>query len=433
MNQLRTIFSIICTWAIVAAWAQNPATFSLSEDGSQYLTFTGLAQVWVRHTEMNPGTSISGYPVNEYSDISIRRLRFQLIGQLTPRVFFYAQFGQNNFKFFSEKYTGAFFHDVVTEYAVKPGAISIGAGLTSWGGPTRYAAPSVASLLTLDAPLYQQATNGLNDQFIRRLSVYAKGQFGRLDYRVAVSQPFTVTDAPTSATTPTSERFSFSNEPPRKQLQTYFKWMFWDKEANRVPYEVGSYLGKKRILSLGGGVVYQPQATWALDARGQVVRNQMLLAGLDIFYDSPLANGSVLTTYLAVTNYDFGAGFVRNIGVDNSATGSNGANPGGFGNAFPMVGTGGTVYAQVGWMPAANLTADGGRMQPFAAMQYSNFDYLNEGMVMYEVGSNYFIHGGHGSKVSVMYQSRPIYANVNTRNVQNGRKGMAVLQYQLAF
>ncbi len=411
----------------------NQLKFNMNEDGSHYLQMTGLLQTWVRSTQMNAGSTISGYSTDNYTDLSIRRLRFQTYGQLTDRVFFYAQFGQNNFNFHSNKYEGSFFHDAIGEFAIDKKKLSIGAGLTGWSGLTRYASPSVGSILSLDAPLYQQATNGVNDQFLRKLSLYAKGQLGKLDYRIAISQPMTVTGASPSATTPTSTQFTFSNEPPKKQLQGYFKYMFLDGESDLTPYATGSYLGKKSVFNIGAGLILQKDAMWALNGTGQTVRKNMALLGLDLFYDKPLSETTALTAYAAFTNYDFGSGYVRNIGVNNPATGANSPNPGGFGDAYPMIGTGNTLYAQLGYLFGKNMITEGGKLQPFVAMQLSSYDYSNDNVTMMELGGNYFIHGGHGNKLSMMYQNRSAFVTQGAENIKDGSKSMLVLQYQVSF
>jgi hypothetical protein len=414
--------------------AQNKALkYDLNESGEHYVRFTGLAQIWLRNTQMNPGTTINGQSTGSYSDISIRRLRFQIYGQLTDRVFFYSQFGQNNFNYHSTKYTGTFFHDAIIEYSLVKDQLSIGAGLTGWSGLSRYSAPSVGSFLTLDAPLYQQSTNGVNDQFLRKLSIYAKGQIGKLDYRVAITQPMTITGLATTDLAPTTTDFSFSNMPANKQYQGYFKFMFLDKESNLTPYQVGSYLGTKRMFNVGAGFIYQKDAMWALDGTGNSIQNDMALYNVDVFYDQPLSDKEALTFYAAFSNFDFGKNYIRNIGVNNPATGSTGVTPGGFGNALPMIGTGNTFYSQIGFLFGENILNEGGKIQPFAAIQYSQFDYLAENMAMYELGANYYLDGTQGTKLSFVYQNRPAYASIAGENVLNTRKGMAVIQCHVSF
>ena len=75
----------------------------LNEDGSHYLKATFLNQVWLRFNDSNPGTLVLNDPTQHTVDIGLRRTRFQLYGQLTDHVFFYFQFGQNNFNYLYPK------------------------------------------------------------------------------------------------------------------------------------------------------------------------------------------------------------------------------------------------------------------------------------------------------------------------------------------
>ncbi|HTE30075.1 MAG TPA: hypothetical protein VK666_06860, partial [Chryseolinea sp.] len=86
---------------------QSPAPIEelrlkLNEDGSHYLKWTFLNQVWLRYNDSNPGTTVLGDPASQTFDIGLRRTRIQFYGQLTDHVFFYTQFGQNNFNFLSQ-------------------------------------------------------------------------------------------------------------------------------------------------------------------------------------------------------------------------------------------------------------------------------------------------------------------------------------------
>lgn len=188
--------------------------FRLNEDGSHYVRLTFLNQVWVRYSDNNPGT-VSGVTESSTFDIGLRRTRLQLFGQITDQVFFYTQFGQNNFGYQSPRKFGAFFHDALMEYHTSK-ALHLGMGLTAWNGFARYASPSIGNLLALDAPLFQQSTADQTDQFLRKLSIYAKGQIGKIDYRIALSKPLAVYDTPNTAT-------SFSADLPQTQTQAYIK------------------------------------------------------------------------------------------------------------------------------------------------------------------------------------------------------------------
>ena len=204
----------------------------------------------MRYTQHNPGSTVYGDPVKNTADLGIRRLRFQAFGQLTDRLFFYTQFGQNNLTYMQTRFTGAFFHDAVTEYTAIKEKLSIGAGLTGWSGLGRYASPAIGSVLSLDVPLYMQATNSTTDQFLRKLSVYTKGKIGKIDYRMAVSHPMTVQGSGlTDAYKLDSVAASFSPLYPKMQYQGYFQYQYLDQEGDVTPYNNGTYLGSKRIFN----------------------------------------------------------------------------------------------------------------------------------------------------------------------------------------
>lgn len=150
--------------------------YELNENGSQYVKLTFLNQIWVRNTWNNPGTTVDGYLEDQTFDIGLRRTRIQLFGQLTDKVFFYTQFGTNNLTYLGERKQGLFFHDALGELALWDEKLSLGTGLTGWNGVSRYSSPSVGSILSLDAPLYQQTTNDVTDQFLRKYSIYVKGK-----------------------------------------------------------------------------------------------------------------------------------------------------------------------------------------------------------------------------------------------------------------
>ena len=410
---------------------------NLSPDGKRFIQATFLNQVWLRYNTSNPGTTVVGTTKPSTVDISLRRTRIQLFGQLTDRVFFYAQFGQNNFNSLSARKTGAFFHDALAEYAVVPKHLSLGGGLTAWSGLSRYASPSVGSILSLDAPLFQQATNDATDQFLRKLSLYAKGKLGKLDYRLALTSPLPIQTsgmAPVAVT----RNADFSLEAPQKQVQGYVQYQFLDQESNLTPYMTGSYLGQKRVFNVGAGFVTQPGAMAYLDAQGKVVNTAMNLYAVDVFYDAPVNSeqNAALTLYGGYWHYDFGPGYIRNVGVNNPADGvsATGGSFNGPGNAFPLIGTGSIGFGQVGYLlPQNRLSKNKGQWQPYASLMVARYDRLASTLVHYDLGLNWLVHG-HGSKFSLNYQHRPVFGTIPDASgqvSQTGGRGMVVLQYQI--
>lgn len=411
----------------------NLIKINLSDDGKEYLRFVFLNQTWLRYTDANPGTTVNGYAQDQIFDIGLRRTRIQFFGQISPRVFFYTQFGINNFSSNSKQYQGAFFHDAVSEFRVHDKMLSIGAGLTGWSGLSRYASPSTGSILSLDAPLYQQTTNGVNDQFLRKLSLYAKGKLGKLDYRLALTKPMAIQNA-VATVNPLSINSDFALTPSKLQSQGYVMYQFFDQEDNLLPYTTGTYLGKKKILNLGAGFIYQPQAMWNLNSTNDTAFSNMLLLGADVFLDLPLnkEKGNALTSYLAFNYFDLGPNYVRNVGVMNPATGVNSSGTfNGSGNGFPAVGTGSTIYFQIGYLMKKELIGKS-TFQFYGATQISDFERSIDYMLMYEFGFNWLTNGTHNSKVSLNYQDRPVFNSDVLGNLsQTTRKGMFVLQYQV--
>src|SRR5882724_5375011 len=215
-----------------------------SKDSSRFITLNMAGQFWIRNNQNNPGTTVENIAQSNTSDMSIRRIRFVLSGALTDRVNFFVQFGQNNLNYLSARKTGSFFHDVTVDYAVIKKHFSIGAGLNGWNGPSRFSNISVPSIMVLDPPGYQEATNDTYDQFVRRLGVYAKGKLGKLDYRVSVGKPFVIQTASGSGTESINSNSSFSTLPPNLVYQGYFMYQFLNQESNFGPGNAGSYLGK---------------------------------------------------------------------------------------------------------------------------------------------------------------------------------------------
>ncbi|AEV32684.1 hypothetical protein Oweho_1696 [Owenweeksia hongkongensis DSM 17368] len=410
--------------------------YNFSEDGEQYVKATFLAQIWGRYTDNNPGTTLYGFDEPTSFDMGLRRVRMQVYGQLTDRIFFYTQFGQNNLSSSGPRKQGIFFHDALGEFKVYKNAVSIGAGLTAWTGASRYSSPAIGSILTLDAPLYQQYTADISDQFVRKLSIYAKGKIGKLDYRLALSDPMAI---PVSTGQPggISTSSMYSSEPPKAQIHGYFMYQFMDQEDNTTPYNAGSYYGKKTIVNLGVGFVQQPQAMWNLsDDLQDTLRSNLSILSTDFFFEKPLdkTKQNAVTTYAAYTFSDYGKNYLRNTGVMNPATGnSNSTVVNGAGNAFPMNGTGNTIYAQAGYLFRKDLLKDLGTIQLFGALQHSTFDALDDPMLMYELGANWLI-AGNNAKLSLEYQSRPVFETDALGDAKTtARKGMVVMQLQVGI
>lgn len=406
-----------------------------NESGSNYVKMTFLNQVWMRYNQSNPGTQIYGTPKAETYDIGLRRTRIQLFGQVTDRIFFYTQFGQNNLSTTSIRKQGLFFLDAIGEYAFMKRNLSVGAGLTGWNGLSRYSSPSVGTILTMDAQLYQQSTNDINDQFLRRLSIYAKGKLGKFDYRMVVSDPMSIQKASTSGGS-LGQVSSFSTLPGKAQLHGYVNCQFFDEESNLTPYTTGSYLGKKKVLTVGAGFMFQKDAMWHLNSSMDTVQTNLQLFSVDAFYDVPLnkEKRNAITAYLALQSSDYGTKYLRSIGAMNPGTETNSNGTiNGAGSAYPTIGTGNTIYGQFAYLFKHDLLGEHGTIQPYTAVQFSQFQALDQAATIFDVGLNWLMDG-HRSKMSLNYQNRPVF-DVNSSGDMKvaSRKSMVVLQYQISL
>lgn len=410
------------------SYAQNKAIkLNLDSTGANYVKFGFMGQIWLRYNSSNPGTLVNGIPKSETFDIGLRRWRLTTFAQVSDRVSMFLQFGQNNFNYLSPKYTGAFFHDAYFDYKVSE-ELQLGAGLSGWGGPSRYSSPSVGNLLAMDAPLYQQSTNGISDQFLRKLGVFAKGYLGRLEYRFVLATPMVI--GSNIETTPNSVYSVYNGTGSALQPQAYVKYQFFEKESVQSPYAKSTYLGTKKVLALGAGFVQQNKANWIINASGDTVTNQMLQLSADVFFETPLSNGCAFTFYGAYHNFDFGKNYIRVGGAMNPANGSDNSNIlNGGGNAYPSLGTGQSVFLQTAYL----FHVSSFYLQPYASVHLADYEGLNDVMTSYDLGFNYLVTKSQNVKFTFDYGIRPIYQGSigNADKVSN--KGTGTIMLQVSF
>lgn len=446
---MNYVLSALCLCAgLGTAFSQNnkELKYFLNKDSTEFVKLTFVNQTWIRETQNNPGSTLNGIATDQSFDIGLRRTRMQLYGKTSPHTFFYLQLGQNNFNGLSARKTGFFIHDALGEIDVNK-HVAFGAGLTAWTGFSRFSSPSVASIMALDAPLFLQATNDANDQFLRKLSVYAKGKISKLDYRVILSRPFGFsTSALYNQANNLSSESQFSPHPPKPQYSGYLSWQFWDQESNELPYQVGTYLGKKRIFNMGVGAQYQQDAMWynqRVDSLTiDTLHHDMLLASVDFFFDAPLRSnkGDALSIYAVASYLDFGQNYVRNLGPMNVTDNVNAsASYNGTGVNWPMIGTGTSYYVQVGYL-APNLSSSKrlGKLMPYLSAQVSQYDYAKDLIVYGDAGCSWYLDGSR-SKLTFGVQNRPVMNKVVPADgskaylKQVSRLNAFILQYQVSI
>lgn len=408
--------------------------FNLKEDGSKYLRVLSWNQVWMRSSEMNPGTVINGEEASSSTDFGNRRLRVLMYAQISPRYMIVTHFGINNQTFTNGgalgstgtggygqgKKPGLFFHDAWNEYALvlpqadKKFSLTVGGGLHYYMGLSRMTMASTLNMLAIDAPLFNWPLIENSDQFARQSGLFAKGKYGKLEYRFSFNKPFATTLIPADA--PNSDlAVAVDNSGNTKWSKAgYLEYQFLEGESNVLPYKVGSYLGTKKVFNFGAGFYTAPDATKSSVA-GKIDKHDITLLSADIFVDMPIGkpeNKMALTAYSVFYNYDFGPNYLRNLSVMNVGT----ANPdftgtralAGAGNLQPSIGSGNIWYTQAGVLLPNAQEKPKVRIQSYGAYSYKNFDALKKASSQFDVGANFFLDGHH-AKITTQYSTRPVY------------------------
>lgn len=357
----------------------QPLTLQLDDSGQKYIRFLMWHQIWAttnnlavadRKTTLTP---------------SIRRSRFLAYAQISPRFLILTHFGLNNLTPANLTALGNdgdspqfFLHDAWTEFKVSD-ALYLGAGLHYWKGLSRLSNQSTLNFMTLDQsrPFSHWHSLGITDQFARHLGIYAKGDLGAFDYRIALNSPGNSPlgdgrdyGGQTSLTYTGVQQPDQDNNPVGNTIiEGYFRYNFWDKESNKLPYQVGAYLGQKKIFGIGAGFFAHPNGMY----NEELARHENVLhLGVDAFLDVPTTAGGI-TAYASFLHFDYGDQYLSR-----------------------WAGTGSTLYAHFGHY------FRGPKLMPYVAYQIGSYDALDENPTALDIGLNYFINGHH-AKLTLEY------------------------------
>jgi len=454
---------IILTAALSMAWLTGFSQgspdygagmkFNLNEDGSKYVRMIAWNQIWFRSSDMNPGTMIGDEPATKSTDIGNRRLRMLFYAQLSKRYMVVAHFGINNQTFTnggaagtmntggygSGKKPGMFFHDAWNEYAVispekdKKFSLSLGGGLHYYMGLSRMTMASTLNFLTIDAPIFNWPLIDNSDQFARQVGLFAKGKYGKFEYRMSYNKPFS-TNLPPVAVLSGERAVAVDNSGNTEWSKAgYFEYQFLETESNLLPYKVGTYMGTKKVFNIGAGF-YNAQDGTRTIVDGAINKHDIKLFSADVFADLPVGkkeNKMAITAYSVFYNYDFGPNYLRNVGIMNVGV----TDPAflgdkalaGPGNAQASIGTGNIWYTQAGFLlPNANEKPKV-RIQPFGAVTYEDFKALDKASTQFDVGTNLFLDGHH-AKITAQYSTRPVYTAIDKID---GHKGEFIVQLHI--
>lgn len=423
----------------------------LSEDSASYAGMVMVNQIWTRYIWNNPDVN----EVEQYSDIDlgIRRSRLILYTYLMDKMFMYTQVGYDGQTYRSGKKPGITLFNAQTEYILAKNKLHLGFGLHTWNGVSRYNNVKLLEFLVVDNPGFAYPIGGTFDQAGRQFGIYAKGNLGKLHYRVSVVKPFEI-GVDSISVPATTERL---NE--NFAVKGYFSWQFLDKDQILFPYMTMNNLGRGKLLNVGAGFYYHPEAMlieaekdlstvdpilagWLISTGNEHLLEQfagyfpsrisdVFLTAVDVFLDLPLRNKGAVTSYLGYYYYFFGDNYLRSMSKMNvSRISASMSLPQGMGNSEWEVGTGHIVRGEWGYLLPKKFLKS--RVQPFGAFTYKNFQGLDEASVQYDVGANLLMHG-HNIKWTLQYSTRPIYTEFEERRLIKEYKGQLILQTQLYF
>ncbi len=361
-------------------------------------------QVWARYMGVNPGTlGVDGKPATEAYDIGLRRTRFSMYGSfLNDKLVVYSQFGMNSQRFSSKTQPQFYAHDMWSAFQLWGEKMYLGAGLHGWAGLARLSSVSYVSNMMVDHPGFNFPNLGRTDQAGRQIGIFAKGNLSKFNYRFTIDKPF-LRDERKKIDIDKSNYFPNDN----LSFEGYAFYSFLDEEKFKSGYASLGYLGKKKILNIGAGFDIHPESMASINAASlDTVKHDKKLFAVDLFLDHPFNNGSVLTLYSVGYFYDFGPNHIRTYGVMNPFPTKI---PGqGAGNSYYNVGTGTIVHTSLGYILPDSWQPFAGRLQPIAAVQYKDFEALEESSLQFDAGVNYYM-AGHNAKIHLQYSTWPIY------------------------
>ena len=364
-----------------------------NEDGSKYLRLITWAQTWAQYND-----AVAENESN--TSLSVRRARVLAFSQINKDFLILTHFGLNSLTADTQSPTGKgdgsqiFLHGTWGQYSIGS-KHAIGGGLHYWNGISRLNNQSTLNMLTLDNNRQSWATIGLSDQFARHIGVYAKGSFGKLQYRVAINESATTTlDKDREIILGNSYylgRQELGSKDSGKNFSGYFDFNFLDQESNFLPYKVGSYLGAKKVFNIGAGFFYHPNGSVIANTDGTFTGQNVSILAIDAFYDAPLGNnGSALTAYASFQNNNYGQNY--NLGAYSTGT---------------------MFYSHVGYViPNNNKKV---KFQPYLSFNNISIDAIDDNSNRLGLGANAFFNG-HNSKLSLEYTNTKV-GNASATNL----------------
>ncbi|MCR1024504.1 hypothetical protein NQT66_06760 [Cellulophaga baltica] len=365
--------------------------FKFNEDGSKYMRVISWAQVQANYNTDN--TFDANGNENSRLNFNLRRARVLMFAQINKDFLILTHFGLNSLTSTTLSPTGKgdgsqlFFHGVWAQYTIGDD-LTLGGGLHYFNGISRLNNQSTLNMMTMDNHRQAWATIGLSDQFARHLGFFAKGNFDRLQYRVAINDASASSlDSRTAAVNSSAVyngRATLGSKDAGKAYAGYFDYHFLDQESNFLPYKVGTYVGSKKVLNIGAGFFLHPKGS-VIDngtiAAPNLVGEDVSIFAADAFYDAPIGeDGSAVTAYAMFQSSDYGKDYL-----------------------FSAYGTGNMLYGHVGYVFKGDITKT--RYQPYLSYGTHSYDAVEDNRNTFGIGVNAFM-SGHNSKLTLEYQNQ---------------------------
>jgi len=390
--------------------------FNLSADGKVSIKLGFGTQIMARYMECNPGVMDSQVnPVTSDADLSLYRTYFSIVGTFHRFTYFVmpaltAQPITSSAGPYSLTKPGIFLYDNWLSYQIIPDKLCIGAGLNMFNGISRLTSSSSAKTLGVDVPVITAPNLITTDQSARQMSIFISGKLGKFDYRLAFAKPFRCERTPQIEIAADISNNNLS-------YKGYFQYQFFGQETAMMPFYTATYIGEQKILNIGAGFDYHPNATASYDWDQNLIKHDKIHFGADIYLDLPLLHNDAITFYSAFYYFNYGPNYLLNFGTMN-------IHP----NAISEVqlGTGKSVLVQAAYLLPIALR-NGEKIQIYAVGTYNDFEALPKAKVHYDVGVNFFVVG-HNLKATLEWQRRPIY---NDLTLVYDYKNLAALRLQV--
>ncbi len=379
----------LCLYSFQFMFSQGSPDYSgglkvkLDDDGKKYFRIISWAQAQATYNDDVPAESSK-------LNFNLRRARVLMYAQINDKFLILTHFGLNSLNSSTLNPTGKgdgsqlFFHDVWAQYSLGKNH-AIGGGLHYFNGISRLNNQSTLNMMTLDNNRQSWSTLGLTDQFARHIGVFAKGNFGSLQYRVAINDAIVngldTRDPATGGPATYAGNRLIGSKDAGKAYAGYFEYNFLDQESNFLPFKVGSYLGGKKIFNIGAGFFVHPSGSVIMDSNGDYKGEDVSLLAIDAFYDTPLGDdGSAITAYATYQNNDYGKDYL-----------------------FSAYGTGSMIYGHVGYAFAGDKAKT--RFQPYISYASNSYDAVSDSRNVFGLGANAYL-SGHNSKLTLEYQNQ---------------------------